>query len=165
MHHKYLILFTLCLTPSFSCERKPMNKSSQSVPTVASTTLQTRPTVSTTTPSTLRISDFDYKDRPSALIAELKQSDIVNVTYAPPDWLAKGDIEQLIGLIHSSEPCGTTCHVYSSTRPRGSTVGREALFLIEGYKTNKYPPRLTSKELSLTAEQAEDWYRKLEMKR
>ena len=60
----------------------------------------------------------------------------------PPDnWIKPKHIPGLINLIDSKEPCRSVMTIYSSTIPtKLSTVGDEAMFLIEGFREKRYPP-------------------------
>ncbi|MEN6611072.1 MAG: hypothetical protein ABFC24_09520 [Methanoregulaceae archaeon] len=76
-----------------------------------------------------------------------KHPDIsVTVLSVPPDWITKKDAEFLIRLIDSDDPASPVISPLSSYMPvnEKSTVGNEALFLLEGYRTGRYPPRLCS---------------------
>jgi len=63
----------------------------------------------------------------------------------PPDWIKPRHIPELIALLDSEEPCGAVAMSISSSLPTGpSSVGREAAFLIEGFRRGNYPPELNS---------------------
>ena len=60
-------------------------------------------------------------------------------------WIRESDLEALVQLVGSREPCDHVVSSVSSRLPDSrSFVGQEALFLIEGYRTGRYPPRLHS---------------------
>lgn len=151
-----LTVFIGFLLSMCGCEKKAATKPPEPHPNGAENTSQ--PSPNSGGPSEAY---FDYKNPPSALISELKRSRIVYLQDAPKGWFSEKDVKELMGLIRSAEPSGSTISLYSSSIPNDprSTIGREALFLIEGYRNHRFPPSLSSEELSLTAEEAEDWYR------
>jgi len=60
----------------------------------------------------------------------------------PPDnWIKPEHIPELIKLINSQEPCSTIMTSISSTFPtKLSTIGDEAMCMIEGFLEKRYPP-------------------------
>jgi len=70
----------------------------------------------------------------------------VMVLDVPDTWITLHDAELLMLEIDSDEPAAPVVSPLSSYRPfnQTSTVGNEALFLLEGYRTGKYPPALCS---------------------
>lgn len=64
----------------------------------------------------------------------------------PSDWIKEQHVSELMTLIDSQEPASPVVSLLSSYYPfnQTSTVGNEAMFLIEGYRTGRYPPRLSS---------------------
>ena len=70
----------------------------------------------------------------------------VMVLDVPPGWITRDDAGILMEKIDSSEPAAPVVSPISSYWPfnETSTVGNEALFLLEGYRTGKYPPALCS---------------------
>ena len=70
----------------------------------------------------------------------------VMVLDVPDDWITLHDVALLMQEIDSPEPAAPVVSPISSYWPfnQTSTVGNEALFLIEGYRTGKYPPALCS---------------------
>jgi hypothetical protein len=70
----------------------------------------------------------------------------VMVIDVPDDWITQQDAKLLIQEIDSDEPAAPVVSPISSYWPfnQTSTVGNEALFLIEGYRIGKYPPALCS---------------------
>jgi len=79
---------------------------------------------------------------------DLRMHPLVPVTVLdiPDGWITKGDVALLMQEIDSEDPAAPVISPLSSYWPfnQTSTVGNEALFLIEGYRTGKYPPRLCS---------------------
>ena len=67
----------------------------------------------------------------------------VLVPGAPDDWITLRDAKQLMQLIDSADPAAPVVSPISLYWPSNetSTVGNEALFLIEGYRAGHYPPR------------------------
>jgi hypothetical protein len=70
----------------------------------------------------------------------------VMVMDVPEGWITRDDAELLMQEIDSCEPAAPVVSPISSYWPfnQTSTVGNEALFLLEGYRTGKYPPALCS---------------------
>jgi len=70
----------------------------------------------------------------------------VMVLDVPDNWITHADVEHLMQEIDSTEPAAPVVSLFSSYRPfnQTSTVGNEALYLIEGYRHGKYPPALCS---------------------
>lgn len=85
-----------------------------------------------------------------------QETPLFTVWESPPaDWIDRDDVEELLPYIHSEEPATGVNSALSSNLPLASgedgssgfttsTVGREAAFLIEGYRAGKFPPRLCS---------------------
>jgi hypothetical protein len=62
------------------------------------------------------------------------------------NWITKQDLPDLLALTNSTEPCPSVALISSSyydTRNH-STVGQEAVFMLEGYRKGEYPPALNS---------------------
>lgn len=70
----------------------------------------------------------------------------VMVLDVPDTWITRHDAELLMREIDSLEPAAPVVSSISSYWPHNqtSTVGNEALFLLEGYRTGRYPPGLCS---------------------
>jgi len=70
----------------------------------------------------------------------------VMVMDVPDGWITLQDAELLMQEIDSTEPAAPVVSPISSYWPfnQTSTVGNEALFLLEGYQTGTYPPSLCS---------------------
>ena len=70
----------------------------------------------------------------------------VMILDVPDTWITFHDAELLMQEIDSDEPAAPVVSPISSYWPfnQTSTVGNEALFLLEGYRTGKYPPALCS---------------------
>jgi len=60
-------------------------------------------------------------------------------------WVREGDLQALVALVDSRLPCAHTVSDISSWMPqKPSFVGQEALFLIEAYRQNTFPPTSNS---------------------
>ena len=70
----------------------------------------------------------------------------VLILEVPADWITREDASALMQLIDSEEPAAPVVLALSSYFPfnQTSTVGNEAMFLLEGYRTGRYPPALCS---------------------
>jgi hypothetical protein len=70
----------------------------------------------------------------------------VMVLDVPEGWITLQDAELLMQEIDSPEPAAPVVSPISSYWPfnQTSTVGNEALFLLEGYRAGRYPPTLCS---------------------
>jgi len=70
----------------------------------------------------------------------------VMVMGVPDGWITLHDAELLMQEIDSEDPAAAVVSPISSYWPfnQTSTVGNEALYLIEGYRSGKYPPALCS---------------------
>jgi hypothetical protein len=56
-------------------------------------------------------------------------------------WITRKDIPGLLALVDSKEPCASVALKSSTTvNTQGSTLGQEALFLLDGYRKGVYPP-------------------------
>lgn len=93
---------------------------------------------------------------PVAFLRELKsQSHWISFKSAATQWITPRDLPDLLEAAESKEPCAFVVSVSSSYLPPGrSTVGDEALFMIEGYMKGFYPPELYSGAHSEDAKQA-----------
>src|SRR4030042_2075359 len=71
---------------------------------------------------------------------------VVLVLDVPDGWITPRDAELLILVIDSQEPAAPVVSPLSSYWPvdQTSTIGNDALFLIEGYRGGHYPPGLCS---------------------
>lgn len=104
------------------------------------------------------------RSTPIELIAYLqhqggKHCPTIAVDNAPISWLQKKDVAALIPLLWSEQACANVHSVYSSFRDcRPSTVGREAAFLIHGFRQGKYPPMMNSGTARLDRQELEQWW-------
>lgn len=63
-------------------------------------------------------------------------------------WVTEDDVPELLARLDSKEPCAGVMYEASGSIPGRSTVGDQAAFLIEGFRTRIYPPSLYSKPLT-----------------
>jgi len=74
-------------------------------------------------------------------------------------WIQPGDIPELMKRINSEESCvpvhDAPAEVRGSFR---STVGHEALYLIQGYRAGVYPPEGLSTDWQADMEELRRWY-------
>lgn len=74
-------------------------------------------------------------------------------------WVKEEDIPELIVLLGSDEPCANVCRTISSYMDcNTSTVGKEAAFIIEGFRRGEYPPDLNSGRARLTNDDIMLWW-------
>jgi hypothetical protein len=108
------------------------------------------------------ISEIDYNSvSPMEFLELLKQNPgkIYTVLISPEGWIRLGDVQELVKHVDSDEPCARVVSVLSSYFPieeRYSTVGIEAMFLIEGFLKGSYPPALHSVSFD---KKSADWYK------
>ena len=102
--------------------------------------------------------EFDFKaSNPEEFIEFLKDHIhplgfyTINDDVQIDNWIKEEHIPKLMELVDSKESCLHVVSTYSSTLPfKLSTVGNEAIFLIQGFRKNRYPPRPTSMNISLS---------------
>jgi hypothetical protein len=76
------------------------------------------------------------------------------------DWVQESDLPALFDLVDSEEPCAHVVSVYSSYLPLGrSSIGQEALFMIEGFRQGRYPPGLHSEGFQKHRQEILEWWR------
>ena len=66
----------------------------------------------------------------------------VRVHFPPPGWVRREDVPALLALIRSTEPIAVTCGIVAAHAPppeARSTLGREAMRLIKGYRRGSFP--------------------------
>ena len=76
-----------------------------------------------------------------------KKKGVVTIyNYPPKDWITEVDVSKLMQWIDSNDSSAIVVSIFSSYFPKEekSTVGNEAMFLIEGFKKGKYPSALCS---------------------
>lgn len=65
----------------------------------------------------------------------------VRVDFAPPGWVRRENVPALLALIRSTEPVAVTCTIVAAHAPpldARSTLGREAMRLIQGYRRGSF---------------------------
>ena len=80
-------------------------------------------------------------------------------------WVTRRDVEALVELLDSTEPCANVAASWSSFWSlEPSTVGNEAGFLILGYRSGCFPPDLNSDHPKVDLEEIRQWWRSTEGK-
>lgn len=94
--------------------------------------------------------------KPVDFLRELKSQPYwISFKSAATQWITPRDLPDLLEAVQSREPCAFVTSVYSSYLPPGrSTVGDEAVFMIEGYMKGFYPPQLYSGPYTENVKQA-----------
>jgi hypothetical protein len=89
-----------------------------------------------------KIKPLDFLD--ALKVARLSMTEIT-IKYPIKNWVTKNDLPALLALTDSTEPCASVALISSSVyNADGSTVGQEALYMIEGCRAGAYPPALNS---------------------
>jgi hypothetical protein len=79
----------------------------------------------------------------------------------PPGWIKEADVEQLMRLIKSKEPAGHVVMAKCSQVPtKNSTVGAQAMFLIEGFRRGSYAPSISSESFRGIPSEYRKWWSK-----
>jgi hypothetical protein len=114
-------------------------------------------------------SDWSKTD-PLALLNILKKhpESTLMVLEAPRDWIKEEHVRQLMQLIDSQEPAAPVVSIVSSYYPNNkSTVGTEAMFLIEGFRIGHYPPSTCSlhyfKDINNSRNELRKWWSERKM--
>ena len=96
---------------------------------------------------------------PIAFIETLKSRNGYTVHGLHKGWVWRSDIPKLVALLDSEEPCADVSMSISSYHHQGrSTVGREAAYLIEGFRRGEYPPSLNSVHFEFNADEIRSWW-------
>jgi len=109
------------------------------------------------------IGEFTYEQNsPLDLLEFLKKkkgkSVVLNI--APAGWIRSDDIPHLVALLDHDEPCAAVTSGRSSLlTTHESTVGREARYLMLGFKTGRFPPSLGSWNENWNEDDARNWWR------
>jgi hypothetical protein len=81
-------------------------------------------------------------------------------------WVTEADLPGLMALLDSIDECVGVVSPLSSWLPsEPSTVGREALFLVDGYRKGVYPPGLASQRHGASAEEVRAWWQQYQSDR
>jgi hypothetical protein len=84
---------------------------------------------------------------------------VFTVQAAVNGWVKEEHVPALIKLLDSSEACMPVVLAKSSTLPGRSTIGQEAAFMVEGFRTGYYPPALFAAHTSVgTSKQLVEWW-------
>lgn len=105
---------------------------------------------------------FDWSTRsPVQFLEVLKQSGNIDTALGlHHDWICDSDIEPLISRLDSQTPCAYVVSATCSQLPRDrSTEGREAAYLLEGYRRHHYPAQLSSGNFEPDSEGLRQWFR------
>ena len=100
-------------------------------------------------PGAAVLDDFDFqRNGPLEFLGYLRarRAGRVSIHGFHQCWIQPCDVSDLIKLLDDTTPCAAVTSSYSSQLPAGSTVGRESLFLIVGFKAGCYPPHLDSND-------------------
>jgi len=98
---------------------------------------------------------------PVEFLIGISQTDALNATIEgnTDGWIEEHHLSVLMELVESDISCAHVMTLRSSIRGnRRSTVGRQALFMIEGFRAGKYPPKLSSMQSKLSVEDARQWW-------
>lgn len=113
----------------------------------------------------LSMGDFSYRgNTPAELLAYLQVKSgsdcpTVAVGDAPEFWIRADDVANLMQLVGSDELSANVHSVSSSFLDcRLSTVGREAAFLITGFRQGQYPPELNSGNAEYNVREIRRWW-------
>ncbi len=78
-------------------------------------------------------------------------SPLITVNPSLKGWIKESDIPKLIRLLDCQDSCANVNRVESSFRiMHRSTIGHEAAYLIFGFRSGNYPPRLNSTQYHWT---------------
>lgn len=107
-------------------------------------------------------SSFNTSQGPIALLDFLKQRrNSWMAPIFPRGWIKESDLPTLMGLVESTEPCANVMNMVSSVvDTTTSTIGNEAAYLIEGFRTGGYPPRLVSTLPRCDVREIKAWWSK-----
>lgn len=76
---------------------------------------------------------------------------LVTIWVVPDSWIKEAHLSRLAALLDSNEPCVSVKAAQSSRHPFGeSTMGREAAFLMDGFRQGRYPSALTSESVDVS---------------
>ena len=81
-------------------------------------------------------------------------------------WVKINHIPDLVALLDSKEPCANVCSIYSSFLDcNKSTIGREAAFIIEGFRSGNYPPAGNSGRSREQIDEIKEWWKSFSNKK
>lgn len=106
------------------------------------------------------IPEIDYKSiSPLEFLDILKQhpDSVYSAISAPDGWIKYEHVKELAKYVELEEPCARVVSDLSPYVPqKPSTVGNEAIFLIQGFLGRKYPPSLHSEGFT---DRDAQWYK------
>ena len=106
------------------------------------------------------IPEVDYSITSPVELLELLTKEkygIYSPMSVPKDWITEDDVRELVKFVDSKKICASVVSPLSSYLPTGeSTVGNEAIFLIEGFLQERYPPSLHSEVFE---KKNTEWYK------
>ena len=85
----------------------------------------------------------------------------VRVWNIPPDWVRRDDVPALLALARSEEVVAVTCSVVAAHAPppdARSTLDREAMRLIEGYRRGLFPTGCSNLAPPADPDELERWW-------
>jgi hypothetical protein len=99
-------------------------------------------------------------ETPIQFLTRLQQRRYTFYTFDGPlkNWITQKDLPALLSLTGSKAPCSSVVLLISNQLPtQDSTVGQEALFMIEGYRKGEYPPSVASFSPITDSEELMQW--------
>lgn len=102
---------------------------------------------------------FAWQEKsPTDFLELLKSADSYTIGCFHYGWIKFSDVQPLIDMLDSEEKCGSVVVELSSLRPL-STIGNEAAYLIEGFRTGVYPPDLNPNCRKIDKENIRHWWK------
>ena len=98
---------------------------------------------------------------PVELVQKLRKAKsgcIVISDLRPPGWIQHDHVQELIKLVRCQAPCARITPLTANGYDSPTTVSREVLYLIDGYRNANFPSGCGSEDVMLTAEEAESWW-------
>lgn len=95
------------------------------------------------------------------------EANVVVVDTLPSGWIEREDVAELMPFLRSERPASPVLSSSSSRlsfamgeKGMVSTVGHEVAYLVQGYRTGRYPPTLGSRSyFSYDPDELESWWR------
>jgi hypothetical protein len=118
----------------------------------------------------LQDQDIDWsKVSPIEFLELLQEQDrlgpipIFSVWSEPPSgWIKEAHVEVLLRLVNSKKPAAHVVKAISSHLPtKNSTVGVQAMYLIEGFRKGHYPTLLSSEDFKGNPSEYRKWWRRV----
>jgi len=116
-----------------------------------------------TPPEDYRAGENWQKGTPFGLLAVLASHPGTGYLVTDPlaDWVEESHLAPLMKLIESDRPCAAVIlsEVANPPMPPSfSTIGNEAAYLVEGFRTGRYPPRESSVMPPPDVEEIRAWW-------